>query len=113
MVEFTASAIATAALYFVVGLIVSSVIIFVVTKLLGEKEGFGTALLAGLVGAIIYAIAGFLLGHGLLSAIIGGIFWLWALHHLYRMSWLKSLGVAIIVWLITLVVGLFLPTVVP
>ncbi len=113
MVELTSSAIATAALYFIVGLIVSSIIIFIVTKLLGEKEGFGTALLAGLVGAIIYAIAGFLLGHGILSAIIGGIFWLWALHRLYRMSWLKALAVAIIVWLITIVVGFFVPTVVP
>ncbi len=113
MVELTSSALATAAIYFVVGWIVSSIIIFVVTKLLGEREGFGTALLAGLVGAIIYAIAGFLLGHGLLSAVIGGFFWLWALHSLYHMGWLKSLAVAVIVWLITILVGLFLPTVVP
>ncbi len=113
MVELTSSALVTAAIYLVVGWIVSSIIIFIVTKILGEKEGFGTALLAGLVGAIIYAIAGFLLGHGLISAIIGGIFWLWALHHLYSMGWLKALAVAVIVWLITILVGLFLPTVVP
>lgn len=113
MVEFTSSAILTAALYFVAGWIVSSIIIFVVTKLLGEREGIGTAFLTGLVGAAIYAVAGFLLGHGLISAIIGGFFWLWALHHLYKMGWLKALAVAIIVWLITLVVGFFLPTVVP
>ncbi len=113
MVELTSSALITAVIYFIAGWIVSSLIIFIVTKLLGEKEGVGTAFLAGLVGAIIYAVAGFLLGHGLLSAIIGGFFWLWALHALYEMSWLKALAVAIIVWLITIVVGFFLPTVVP
>lgn len=113
MVELTSSALVTAAIYFIAGWIVSSIIIFIVTRLLGEKEGVGTAFLAGLVGAIIYAVAGFLLGHGLLSAVIGGFFWLWALHSLYSMAWLKALAVALIVWIITVVVGLFLPTVVP
>jgi hypothetical protein len=110
MVEFTATSIVITALFFIVGLLISAIIIFAVTRLSGEKEGFGTALLAGLVGAIIYAIAYFLLGQGLLAAILGGFFWLLALRRLYKMSWLKSLGVAIIVWIMALIVGIFLPT---
>jgi len=113
MVEFTTASLLSAAIYFIVGLIVSAIIIFVVTRLLGEREGVGTAFLAGLVGALIYAIAHFLLGYDLLAAVIGGFFWLLALKSLYEMGWLKSLLVAILVWLITLVVGIFLPTVVP
>src|SRR3989304_3280247 len=45
--------------FFIVSLIISAIIIYVVTKLLGEKEGIGTALLAALAGAIIYALAHF------------------------------------------------------
>ncbi len=39
---------------FFISLFISAIIIYVVTKLFGEKEGFGTALEAALIGAIIY-----------------------------------------------------------
>jgi len=110
MVDFTTESLLTTALFFVLGLIISSLIIFAVTRLSGETEGFGTALLAGLVGAVIYAIAYLLLGHGLLAAVIGGFFWLFALKSLYKMGWIKSLAVAIVVWILALVVGFLLPT---
>ena len=100
-----------AVVFFLIGLIVSAIIIYVVTKLFGEKEGFGTALLAALVGAIIYALVYFFLGSGLLAAVIAGIGWLLALGSLYEMGWWKALGVAIVVWIVSLIVGWFLPTV--
>jgi hypothetical protein len=101
-----------AAVFFVVGLIISSIIIFLVTKLLGESEGFETALPAALVGAIIYALAYYFLGHGLFAALISGFVWLLALGGLYNMSWFKALGVAVIVWIAAAFVGIVLPTVV-
>ena len=61
---------------------------------------------------IIYALAYFLLGHGLLAALIGGFVWLLALGSLYSMGWLKALGVAVIVWIVAAIVGFVLPTVV-
>ena len=85
---------------------------YVVTKLLGEKEGIGTALLAALAGAIIYALAYYFLGQGLLAALIGGFVWLLALGSLYRMGWLKALVVAVVVWIVAAIVGFILPTVV-
>jgi len=100
------------AVFFIVGLIISAILIYVVTKLLGEKEGIGTAVLAALAGAIIYALAYYFLGQGLLAALIGGFVWLLALGSLYSMGWLKALGVAVIVWIIGAVVGVVLPTVV-
>lgn len=99
-----------AGIFFLVGLLVSTLIIFIITKVSGEREGLGTALLAALIGAVIYAVAYFLLGHGLLAGLIGGFFWLLALRSLYRMGWFKSLGVAIVVWIVAIIVGLFLPT---
>lgn len=102
--------IVTALLFFVVGLIISAIIIYVVTKLAGEKEGFGTAVAAALIGALIYALAYVVLNHGLLAAVIGGFFWWLALSRLYNMGMLKALGVAIIVWIMALIVGFILPT---
>lgn len=98
------------AVFFVIGLIISTVIIFLVTKLLGEKEGFETALPTALVGAIIYALAYYFLGHGLLAALISGFVWLLALGGLYNMTWVKAACVAVIVWIAAAFVGLVLPT---
>jgi hypothetical protein len=98
------------AIIFVIGFAVSTLIIYIVTKLFGEKEGIGRAFLTAIVGTIVYSIVYFLLGNGWLAAIVGGIVWLIALRALYKMGWLKSLAVAIIIWIIATIVGLLLPT---
>jgi hypothetical protein len=97
---------------FVISLVISAIIIYVVTKMFGEKEGFGTALLAAFIGAIIYAAAYYFLKPelGWLASLIGGIAWLIALGLLYGIGWLKALVIAIVVWIIAAIVGIFLPT---
>jgi hypothetical protein len=97
-------------LSFIVALIISTVIIYAVTKLFGETEGLGTALIAAIVGTVIYTIVYFFLGHGLLTALIAGIFWLLALKSLYKIGWIKSLVIAVIIWIVASIVGIFLPT---
>lgn len=97
---------------FVVGWIVSSIIIYVVTKLFGQSEGIGTAVGAALVGTIIYILAYYFLGQGLLVSIIAGIFWLAALGSMYDMSFLRAIGVAIFVWVGAFFVSFIVPTVV-
>ncbi len=99
------------AIIFVVGLIVSTVIIYIVTKLFGEKKGIGRAFLTAIIGAIAYSVVYFLLGNGWLAAIVGGIVWLIALKALYGMGMLKALVVAVIIWIAATVMGLLLPTV--
>jgi type IV secretory pathway VirB6-like protein len=96
-------------LVFVVALIVSTIIIYVVTKLFGETEDIKTAVITALVGTIIYTIIYFLLGNGLISGFIAGIAWLLVLQHFYSIGWIKSLLIAIVVWIVTSVVGMFLP----
>jgi len=99
---------------FLVSLVISAIIIYVVTKIFGEKEGFGTALLTAFIGAIIYAAAYYFLRPelGWLASLIGGIAWLIALGALYGIGWLKALVIAIIVWIIAAIVSIFLPTIV-
>lgn len=96
--------------HFVVSWIISTIIIYAVVKLFGEKEGIGTAALTALVGSIIYAIAYFALGQGLVASVIGGIAWLLALRGLYKIGWGKSLAIAIVIWVFTSIIAVLLPT---
>jgi len=105
-------ALISAILYFLIALVVSAIIIFAITSLFGEEEGFGTALLAALVGAIVYTLAYYFLGNGLLAAVLGGLVWTLALGSMYNMGWLKAIVTAAVVWIVAIFVGIFLPTVV-
>jgi hypothetical protein len=96
-------------LVFVIALIVSTIIIYVVTKLFGETEDIKTAFITALVGTIVYTIIYYLLGNGLIFGFIAGIAWLLVLKHFYSIGWIKSLLIAIVVWIMTSVVGMFLP----
>ena len=93
-----------------VQLLISTIIIFAITKLMGEGEGIGRAMLAAVVGSAVYALSYWLLGSGLRAAIVGGLFWLLALKALYQMGWIKSLVIAVLIWILATVVGFFLPT---
>ncbi len=106
------------AIVFIISLLISAIIIFIVTKIFGEKEGFGTALLAAFIGTIIYTGLYYIFGLipeleelKWVASIIGGLGWLIALRFLYSIGWLKALGLAIIIWIISAVIGFFLPTV--
>ena len=97
-------------LSFVIALIISTVIIYVITKLLGETEDVKTAFIAALIGTVVYTIIYYIIGQGWIAAIIAGIVWLLALQKLYTIGWLKSLLIAVVVWIVTSIVGWFLPT---
>jgi hypothetical protein len=78
--------------------------------LFGETEGIKTAVIAALIGTVVYMIVYYVLGNGLIAAFIAGIVWLLALQYLYSIGWVKSLIIAVVVWIVTSIVGLFLPT---
>ena len=96
---------------FVVSLVISTIIIYVVSKMFKEKEGVGTALLAAFIGSVIYALSYYFIG-GLLASVIGGLGWLVAISALYSTGFLKSLGMAVLIWVFAALVSFFLPTLV-
>jgi len=105
------------AILFFISLIISAVIIYIVTKIFREKEGFGIAIMAAFVGTIIYTAVYYIFGNisELTSfkwgaSIVGGLGWLIALRFLYSIGWLKALGIAIVIWFGSAIVGYFLPT---
>lgn len=99
----------SAVIMFIIALIISAVIIFIVTKLFGETEDIKTAFIAALVGTVIYTIIYYFLGQGLIAAFIAGIVWLIALQKLYKIGWVKSLIIAVVIWIVTSIVGWVLP----
>lgn len=97
-------------LNFIISLIVSAVGIYFVTNFYGKKKNFKTAIIAALIGAVIYSIAYFYLGTGFLAALLGGIAWLISLQKIYNIGWLKALFISIGIWIIVSLLS-FLPTV--
>jgi hypothetical protein len=97
------------ALMFIIALIISAIVIFVITKLFGETEDIKTAVIAALIGTVIYTLIYYVIGQGLIAAFIAGIVWLIALQKLYTIGWIKSLIIAVVIWIVTSIVGWFLP----
>jgi hypothetical protein len=99
------------ALTFIVGLVISTIIIYFTTKLFGQKEGIGRAFVTALIGTLIYFVAYYIFGKGVISALVGGIIWLIALKVLYNIGWFRAFVVAAVVWISATVIGFLLPTV--
>jgi hypothetical protein len=95
---------------FIIGIIVSTIIIYIITKLFGQREGIITAFKAAIIGTIVFTIVYAILGTSPIAGIVGGIAWLLALRWLYHMSWLKSIAVAIVVWIAGIIIGAVIPT---
>jgi len=101
---------ATSIIIFLVGLLVSTLVIYVVTLFMRQRRSMKLALFTAIIGSIVYGIAYVWLGNGFLSAVLGGIAWLLALKAIYHMGWLKALIVAVGIWIITTVIGVLLPS---
>ena len=93
--------------HFLVSLIISAIIIYIITKLLGEEEGIITAGLAAFFGSLISVFSVKFFGDSLLATVIGGVTWLLALRILYSIGWIKSLLIAILVGLVSLLLQMF------
>ena len=100
------------ALIFIVGLVISTIIIiYIATKLFGQKEGIGRALVTALLVQSSIFVVYYIFGNGLLSAVVGGIIWLIALKMVYNIGWFKAFVIAAVVWIAATVIGFLLPTV--
>ena len=101
---------AASIIYFLIGLVVSTMVIYLVTLLMRQRRSLKLAFFTAIIGSIVYVIAYALFGNNFLFAVLGGIAWLLALKGIYRMGWLKALIVAVGVWIITTIIGALLPT---
>ena len=93
---------------FVIGLVISTIIIFIVTKLFRGRTNIGKAFVTAVIGALVWVVAYRLFGHGLLAIVIGGIAWLLALKGLYGLSWTRAAIIAVIIWIVSYFVSVAL-----
>jgi hypothetical protein len=101
---------ASSILIFLIGLLISTVVIYLSSLFLGTKRSFKLAFFTAIIGSIIYAIAHYLLGNGLVPAVLGGLSWLIALKTIYKIGWIHALIMAIVIWVLTSIIGILLPT---
>lgn len=95
---------------FLVGVLISTVVIYLVTLILRQRRSLKLAFFTSILGSIVFGISYAIFGNGFASAVLGGIAWLLALKTIYRMGWIKSLIVAVVIWIITTAIGTLLPT---
>lgn len=96
---------------FLLSLLVSAVIIYLVTRLFGEGKGIGRAIMTALIGTIVYSVTYHIIETGWIAAVAAGIVWLLSLGFLYNIGFLKSLLVAFVIWIAATIIGTLLPTV--
>ena len=101
------------AVIFVIALVISTIVIYIVTKLFRGRTNLGKAFITAVIGAAVWVVVYYLFGHGLLAIVVGGIAWLLALKGLYGLSWTRAAIIAVIIWIISyfVTVALGLPTV--
>ncbi len=94
-------------LEFIVAWIVSAIIIFIVLKIYPGKqkrENLGGALLAALVGEIIFTL--FKMLPIPFASIISVLVWLWALRKIFGVSWVGAAIIAFLVYVFSIFVTL-------
>lgn len=100
------------AVIFVIALVISTIVIFIVTKLFRGRTNLGKAFITAVIGAVVWVVVYYLFGHGLLALVVGGIAWLLALKGIYGISWTRAAIIAVIIWIVSyfVAVALRLPT---
>src|SRR5688500_12048696 len=99
------------ALIFIVRLVISTIIIYITTKLFEQKEGIDRAFVTALLGTLIYFVAYYILCNGLIAALVGGIILMIARKMLCNIGWCKAFMIAVAVWISATIIGFLLPTV--
>jgi hypothetical protein len=94
---------------FLIAWLISAIIVYVVSKLLWERQGFVTAIIVALVGAVIYLVTGMIIP-GIIGSLLALIGWLLALKYFYRIGWLRAGLMALGIWILATIVGFLLPT---
>jgi len=91
----------------VVTWIVSAIVLWISAKVLDSKEGLGTALIAALIGALIFGFFSYL-GGRLLFTLLAFFLWLYALKSLFMVGWGRAFLIALIAWILGAVVWVVL-----
>jgi len=96
-----------AILEFIIGWVVSAIVIYVVLKIFPGKqkrENIAGALLAALVGEIIFALFNILIIP--FANILAIVAWLWALRKIFGVGWIGATVIAFLIYVFSVFVSL-------
>lgn len=94
-----------AIIVFVVGLLLGALGIYIGARLIVGVEDYTYAIITALLGAVIWAVLGFLIGWiPLIGPLIVLIAYVGVLHWRYPGGWIEAIGIALIAWLAILIV---------
>ncbi|AEA12528.1 hypothetical protein TUZN_1047 [Thermoproteus uzoniensis 768-20] len=97
-----------------VGWIVSTIAVWIALKIYPgrqKNESLAGAAVTALVGALIFWFFRAVVGIPLIGGILALLVWLYVLRKLQGVGWLGAAALALLIWLINGLLGLFLPTI--
>jgi hypothetical protein len=97
-------------LIFLIGILVSTIIIYFTTRIFGEKEGIKHAILAATSGSIIYGVFYYFISNNIIASLIGALVWIFVLKKIYKMGWIKVIIIAFIIWILASILSTVIPT---
>lgn len=101
----------TAAVIFVVSLIVGGIGIYVGVELLADSDvSFSNAIITALLGVIVYTILGFFNFIPIIGPLLLLILWIGVINFRYPGGWGTAVGIGLIAWIVTAIILYFIGT---
>jgi hypothetical protein len=102
----------TAAIIFVVSLIIGSIGIYAGVKLVADSNiGFSSAVITALLGVIVYTILGFFNIIPIIGPLLLLIIWVGIINYRYPGGWGTAAGIGFVAWIITAIILYIIATV--
>lgn len=105
-------ALASSLVGLIVGFLVSTAAVWLALKIFPgrqRREDLAGAALTALVGALIFWAIHAIVRIPLLGGVVAFFVWLYALRKIQGVGWLGAFALAILIWIINGLLGLFLP----
>ncbi|HKJ59862.1 MAG TPA: hypothetical protein VKA37_11575 [Halobacteriales archaeon] len=90
---------------FVVSLLIGGVGIYVGARLVADVDDYGYAIVTALIGAIVWAVVGFFFGWiPFLGALLTLVAYLAVINYRYPGGWMNAIVISLVAWIASLVV---------
>ena len=90
---------------FVVGLLLGALGIYIGARVIVDVSDYTYAIITALIGAIIWAVLGFLIGWiPFIGPLIVLIAYIGVIHWRYPGGWIQAIGIALVAWISILIV---------
>ena len=98
-------AIVDSVVVFVVSLLIGALGIYVGARIIADVDDYGHAIVTALIGAIVWAVVGFFLGWiPFLGAVLALLAYLAVINYRYPGGWINAILIALVAWIASAIV---------